>query len=221
MCGRFYLEADRQTLLSEFALSESTETVTPHYNITPAMNIDCIIQEDDQNRLVRMRWGLVPFWSKGIDPRYSMYNARAETLQTKPAFKKPYTRSRCLIPVSGYYEWHEASGRKNPYAITCHEQSIVALAGIWDRWHDEKVQIDSCAIITKEANPQLSCIHHRMPVSIHPMHYADWLNPNITDPDALEPIMFVNDSINLSYWAISSSVNSPKNNSVDLLQPAS
>lgn len=221
MCGRFYLEAEMLALESEFDILDQGLDLSPRYNIAPSTNILTITQLDQKNQVEFMRWGLVPFWSKGIDPRYSMFNARAETLTSKPAFKKPFKRSRCLIPASGYYEWRTEAGVKQPYAIAREDGKLLALAGVWDSWHDDKTQINSCTIITKEACPQLADLHERMPVVISHDAYNDWLDPAIEDTDYLHNLLRYSDTMDFAYWPVSPAVNSPRHDTAELIKPLS
>lgn len=217
MCGRFYLQADILALESEFDIHDHGLELSPRYNIAPSTNILTIIQRDQQKQAEWMRWGLVPFWSKGIDPRYSMFNARAETLSSKPAFKNPFKRTRCVIPVSGYYEWRQASSGKQPYAIAREDGKVLALAGIWDTWHDDKITIQSCSIITQQATGSLATIHDRMPVVIQPAAYSHWLDPSLDNTDELTALLSEDNAIPFTFWPVSTAVNSPRNDGPDLI----
>jgi putative SOS response-associated peptidase YedK len=177
MCGRF----DLHTSVHEFVRLLQAALLydpAPSYNIAPTQQVAVLrVNRDDQRELVAMRWGLVPSWSKGPDNRYSMINARAETLPSKPAYRGPFKSRRCLIPADGFFEWQRGPAGKRPYYIGVGGQQPFAMAGLWEAWTGSNGdRIESCTIITTEANSLIAGIHHRMPVILEPQNYDQWLD---------------------------------------------
>jgi len=135
-------------------------------------------ERDVLNSLEMMKWGLVPSWAK--DPRIGnkMINARAETITKKPSYRKPLQSKRCLIPASGFYEWHDTGTGKVPYHIYLKDEPIFAFAGLYDRWIDPQGQsLDSYTIITTSANSFMERLHERMPVILSQEAEEEWLDP--------------------------------------------
>ena len=127
-----------------------------------------------------LKWGLVPFWAKdaSIGPR--LINARCETLGQKPAFRAAFKSRRCLIPTNGFYEWMKEKEKKQPYLIQLTDGNLFAFAGLWEHWQGpDGSTIESCTVITTEANDLLRPIHDRMPVIITRKDYDSWLNPEM------------------------------------------
>ena len=147
-----------------------------------------------------------------------MFNARAETVIEKPSFKNAFKRRRCLIPTSGFYEWHAENGMKQPYF--CHiNQSLFSFAGIWEQWQDAAGnQLQSCAILTTAALGEMEKIHHRMPVVIRTENHASWLDHSTESiDDAMSCIAELDNEFAL--YPVSTKVNLSKNDSPDLVLP--
>jgi len=149
-----------------FGLSE-IPAYQPRYNIAPTAQVLII----KRNEAAMVRWGLVPRWAKDPAMGARMNNARAETVAEKPSFREAYRRRRCLIPANGFYEWKLENGLKQPYYIHPAGAELFAFAGLWEQWKD----LQTCAIITTEANEEMAAIHDRMPVILDSKDYAGWL----------------------------------------------
>src|SRR5512136_379848 len=165
MCGRF---TNRLTWREIVALYRLSVPATPErnlparYNICPTETIDAVIEREGKRELVPMRWGLVPsWWKKTAKEAPSTFNARAETVATKPMFRAAFKRSRCLIPASGYYEWKATPTGKQPYYISAADGSVLSFAGLWDEWQDIESGdiVKSCTIIVTDANNLTRKIH--------------------------------------------------------------
>lgn len=210
MCGRFALHATLEDIQTHFKLRESFR-MQARYNIAPTQTIPIITQY--QGGITFSRWSYLPSWAKGgaddsIPVGYS--NARSETLMEKPAFRDAFLKQRCIIPVSGYYEWMPIKDKKQPFYITVKEHPIIGLAGIWSVWKKSNWdKVMTCAIITAPAHPYLSRIHDRMPLVINPALYRDWLNPAKRFTELTDVMLNENDSQWLAY-PVSTQVNSPK-----------
>jgi putative SOS response-associated peptidase YedK len=169
-----------------------------NWNVAPTNEI-YIIKEQGEVRaaLTTASWGMIAPWQKSLaDARGSQshaINARSESIHEKPTFRDAFRRTRCLIPVTGYYEWATALGDyppKQPFYITSENGAPLSIAGIWSSWVSEKGEvIESASIITREAVSQLVDIHSRMPVMMERDKWGDWLDSENRDIDYLRNLM--------------------------------
>ncbi|MEQ8427756.1 MAG: SOS response-associated peptidase [Gammaproteobacteria bacterium] len=209
MCGRYAIHSSQRELVEYFKLAQSDKFIQ-RFNVAPASKVPVIRLESDKPVLVNCHWGLIPHWAR--DTKIQPINARAETIADKPFFKSSFRNKRCLIPANGYYEWKNEAGKKQPYYCKLKDTELFAFAGLWDRWEQDKNVIDSCTIITTEANISMSSIHHRMPVILEPGNYHDWLAA--AEPGLLKPY-----AGRMKCYPVSTNVNNPANNSKSLIQP--
>lgn len=166
MCGRFALHAHPDVVKLQFGL-DALPQFQPRYNIAPTMPV-LIVRNGGA---AKVRWGLVPPWAKDPSMGARMNNARAETVAEKPAFRDAYRSRRCLIPASGFYEWKSEFGLRQPYYVRPAERELFAFAGLWEQWRD----LQTCAVITTEANAKMAAVHDRMPVIVARPDYVAWL----------------------------------------------
>lgn len=171
MCGRFQLTLPFSELVRLYNLTNSVN-LRPRYNLAPTQDA-AVVRSDPEGgrRLDLMRWGLIPFWAKDAKVGYAMFNAMAETVATKPAFREPFKARRCIVPATGFYEWQKLDAKtKQPFAIVPTDAAVFSLAGLWERWTD-KVSgetVHSCTILTTTPNELCATIHDRMPVILAP-----------------------------------------------------
>lgn len=219
MCGRYNLITDAQALVDFFEVHNSL-AITPRYNIAPSQEVPVVRSDTVGRELALLRWGLIPHWAKDEKIGYKMINARAETVADKPSFRHSFRRQRCLIPATGFYEWKQIKGVKQPYNIRIGKGALFAFAGLWAFWKSAGGQgVESCAIIVTEANEAISPIHDRMPVILSPADYKRWLDPTITDPERLEPLLRPCPAGWMNSYPVSRKVGSPKNDSPDCVTP--
>lgn len=221
MCGRLVIYSPVSSYAG-FLDAVAAYDNNPSYNIPPSTVIPvCRERADDGRELVPARWGLVPRWSQGPDSRYSMFNARAESVHEKPAFRAAFRKQRCLVPVDGFYEWKKANG-KQPYYFYRQTGAPLVLAGLWDQWQapDGSV-LDSCTIIVTAANELMSPVHDRMPVILDPDQFAGWLDPSNQEVDALRDFLQPYDGSELECRAVGRAVNNPRNDSAELINESS
>ena len=176
MCGRFVITSTPEAMRQVFGYNEQPN-LPSRYNIAPTQPVPVVINENGNRHFRLMRWGFVPSWVK--DPRKFtlLINARAETVQEKPAFKNAIRRRRCLIPADGYYEWQSNGGRKQPYFIYPRAGGPIGFAGLAETWMGPNgEEMDSVAIITAEATTGMSVLHHRVPVTIAAGQFGHWLD---------------------------------------------
>ena len=177
MCGRFVLETPLKATAEIFnaQMAESLVTV-PNFNIRPSENISVLVSNSGKRKFGQMRWGFVPHWYKSVADGPLLFNARAETLAKKPAFRDACRKRRCLIPADGFYEWEKKVGSKSkPFYVRRSDRQQMIFAGIWQFSGDSEDRIPTCTIITVPASQQISGIHNRMPLLIDPSDWAGWL----------------------------------------------
>ena len=177
MCGRFVLETPLKATAEIFNAQMAKSLVAvPNFNICPSENISVLVSNSGKRKLGQMRWGFVPHWYKSVADGPLLFNARAETLAEKPAFRDACRRRRCLIPADGFYEWKKKVGSKSkPFYVRRSDRQQMIFAGIWQFSGDSEDRIPTCAIITVPASEQISGIHNRMPLLIDPSDWAGWL----------------------------------------------
>jgi len=224
MCGRFTLTVDADSIQTYFPWLEHVPVqIAPRYNIAPTQPI-AAVPNDGKNAVDHFVWGLIPFWAKDPSIGSKMINARSETLAEKNSFKNPYKRRRCLILADGFYEWTKVEGQKSkqPYLIQLEDKSVFAFAGLWEEWNSpEGSQLRSATIITTEPNSMVAKLHNRMPVILHPDDYELWLSTEEQSPDALQHLLTAYPAEEMVAFPVSTAVNSPGNDSPELIQPLS
>jgi putative SOS response-associated peptidase YedK len=254
MCGRYASTRKRVELLEEFNVQRdaATEELRPDYNVAPTKPVYAVLERsgarepearpqsaasggagdgaadgpaDRELRVVR--WGLVPFWAK--DPKIGsrMINARAETVDEKPAFRRAFARRRCLLPADGYYEWQaQAGAAKQPVYISRTDGSSLAFAGLYELWRDPAVAKEdpdswlwTTTIITTSAPDEIGVIHDRMPMIIDRERWGDWLDPAVSDVADVRALLVPAAVSGLRTYPVSAQVNSVRNNGPQLIEP--
>ncbi len=223
MCGRYASTLPSEMMVELFKLLKEIDLV-PRYNIAPTQPIVAIWEAEGRREPHFARWGLVPGWVK--DPREFplLVNARAESMAEKPAFRDRVKHGRCIVPASGYYEWHTGPDKKKqPYYITRADGQPMALAGLYATWMGPNgEELDSVATITVPANPQLSVIHDRMPaILLDERSQDDWLNVReISAQEATQMALPLEDGV-LRFHPVSTRVNSARDDDPGLIEPIS
>jgi len=219
MCGRYSITTPPEAMTRLFGLSGPTMNFPARYNVAPTQPVPAVVQAGPARELALFRWGLIPSWAKdGVKP---MINARGESVAEKPSFRAAFRRRRCLLPADGFYEWHRPeTGPKTPYNILLREGGLFAMAGIWETWMaSDGSEVDTCAIITTEANKTLQPIHHRMPVILAPGDWGRWLETPETEARDLLPLLRPAPDDLLEAYEISTRVNRVANDGPELLEP--
>lgn len=189
MCGRFAFVASYDKLNHQFHLSNSIEFI-PRFNIAPGTDVVCLVEtETNEIHGVLLHWGLIPSWVKDRKKTGEFINARAESLFDKPAFRTAVKSKRCLMPMTGFYEWHLEEGVKQPYFIQKKNHDLMAVAALWDSWQYEGKVLHSCCLVTTEANALMQPIHHRMPLILDEKAQSIWLNNSQYSKGKLMTIM--------------------------------
>jgi putative SOS response-associated peptidase YedK len=229
VCGRYALNISGEDLALEFAAGVKDAAFTPsNWNISPTTVIPFINADDEKGEIRNVNtasWGLIPSWAKDASRASNAINARVESISEKPTFKSAFKSRRCLIPVTGYYEWATELGKykpKQPFYISHKNKSSLAIAGLYENWinPESKQSVQSAAIITREAVGILAPIHHRMPVILPKDLWPTWLSsksllPNEID-DYLNMIDIKEADKDLIFWPVSDDVNNARNTGADL-----
>ncbi|MFJ4465901.1 SOS response-associated peptidase [Streptomyces sp. NPDC089424] len=243
MCGRYASSRSPEDLVRLFEVTDwrPEETIAPSWNVAPTDQVWAVLERaprgagDDAapgRELRPLRWGLVPSWAEDVKIGARMINARVETVHQKPAFRRAFTRHRCLLPADGFYEWQQAEdpatgrSRKRPYYIHPEDDQVMALAGLYAYWRDPDVEQDddpaawltTCTVLTTEATDAAGRVHPRMPLALPPDHYAAWLDPRRHDPDDLRALLTRPADGRLDVRPVSTEVNSVRNNGPQLLE---
>jgi putative SOS response-associated peptidase YedK len=221
MCGRFARATELEAILRRlrFDTSELTE-LHPRYNVAPGQAVAVVQVEDGRRVLASFRWGLIPSWAKDAKIAFSLINARAETVAEKPAFRAAFKSRRCLIPATAFYEWEKVgTKKKQPFAFAMRDGEVFAFAGLWERWNDiEAGLVQSCSIITTQANGVVRPVHDRMPVIVAPNDFAAWLDPQ-TGPVDLHGLLRPYPAAEMIGWPVSSYVSNARNEGPECLAP--
>jgi putative SOS response-associated peptidase YedK len=209
-----------------FGAELRAEAHEPDFNVTPRRRISVVRESPEAGSvrtLDRLRWGLIPSWSKDPALGDRLINARAESVADKPSFRSAFKRRRCIVPADGFYEWQARpdSQAKQPMYFHRTDGGQLAFAGLFEHWRDPSEpaapEIETCTIITTAANAEVAPIHDRMPAILEPESWDVWLDPSIDDRELLQSLLVPAANDVLVVYPVSRAVNSPKNNGPDLL----
>jgi putative SOS response-associated peptidase YedK len=218
MCGRFGLFATPELLEEYFSLAVRPEASAPRYNVAPGQIAAVVRDREGQRVLDALRWGLVPHWAKDPSIGHRLVNARLEGLASKPAFRDAWSRRRCLVPVSGFYEWSApVAGRKRPHFVVAADDPVLALAGLWERWRAPAGELrETFVVVTVPAKGVLASIHDRMPLLVPRDAQALWLDPmsSVADVAALADAPPA-----VAAHPVGFSVNDARNDDASLVEP--
>jgi putative SOS response-associated peptidase YedK len=217
MCGRYELHTHPAAIALAFGL-EHPPAIAPRYNIAPTQDVPVVrVNRAGERELAQVRWGLVPRWAKDPSIGVRMINARAETLADKPAYRMALRQHRCLVPASGFYEWKpRPGGGKQPMHVGMKDGAPFAMAGLTERWLSPEGEVlDTCTIVTTEANSLVAPLHDRMPLIIAPEDYERWLDraeDDVTDLFTPYP------SEQMAYYPVSTRVNAVRNDDAAIIE---
>lgn len=234
MCYRFQFAISERRLKALFQLKQlmgqqavadhrAAESLTrPRYNIAPSQAVfavrECPHRRQREGAL--FNWGLIPFWSKTADTGWKLANARSETAHEKPAFRGPMRHHRCLIPASGFYEWKDNNGVKQPFYFTRKDRQPLVFVGLWEHWQSpDGSEIESCTILTREANGVVASIHDRMPVTLDRPHFDRWLDTTQQRPAELRDLLQSPLADALECWPVATRVNRTVGDDPEMIEP--
>lgn len=229
MCGRYVSAAPVEDLAKYFSATMPEQALEANFNVAPTTQVYAVRANDGDRSMAAMRWGLVPFWAKDLKIGSRMINARSETAAEKPAFRRAFTKRRCLLPADGFYEWQKIEGQKakQPFFIHRVDEEPLVFAGLYEFWHPKDADgnevedadvVVSCTILTTAANETMAPVHDRMPVLLPPGVWDDWLDP-ASDLDFVSSLMVPAPEALLTMYPVSTAVNSVRNNGTELVEP--
>ena len=237
MCGRFTITSPTNRVVAHFEVDEVDDSVgdgAADWNVSPRRPVLAVRDHADRRVLSRLRWGLVPSWSKDPAIGDRMINARAETLAEKPAFRRAFARKRCLVPADGFFEWKPvdvggAKPSKQAYYACLRDGAPMAFAGLWEVWKvaggaepalgADDGWLRTCTIVTTDANAALAPVHHRMPVVLPAAAWDEWLDPENSDTRALTRWLTPAPAEWFDVYPVSTRVNNARHNGPDLVEP--
>ena len=218
MCGRYSLISDISALQVRFDFDPPVTEHTSRYNIAPTQNVLTVRSEDGHNVAEHMRWGLIPSWAKDMSIGNRAINARAETLAERPMFRTALRRRRCLILADGFYEWIRQGKARQPMRILLTTGEPFAFAGLWETWtNPDGETIHSCTIVTTAPNDIMRPIHDRMPAILLPEHEPTWLDQSIEDASAINNFLLPYPPEIMEAYPVAPLVNSPANDTPDVI----
>jgi putative SOS response-associated peptidase YedK len=222
MCGRARLSSDVSEIRLVFTIppQRPVPNFAPNWNVAPTDPLPVVRFDarDGERSLDVMRWGLIPYWAKDIKIGFSTINARAEEIDSKPAFREAFRQRRCLVPLDNFYEWKKTATGKQPYAIALKGGGLMAMAGLWETWRSpEGERIRSFTIATTTPNELCAEIHNRMPVILKPDAWPAWLGEVPADEPHLKARLAPYPSEDMICWPVSPRVGNVRNNDPSLI----
>jgi putative SOS response-associated peptidase YedK len=224
MCGRARLSSDVSEIKLVFSIppERPTPNFPPSWNVAPTDTLP-VVRFDaraGQRSLDMLRWSLIPYWAKDINVGFANINAKAEGIESKPAFRKAFERRRRLVPVDNFYEWKKTATGKQPYAIALADRGIMALAGLWENWKSPVGEwVRSFSIVTTEPNKLCAELHNRMPAVLKPAMWPAWLGEQPATMCDLKAMLAPHPSEDMIAWPVSTRVGNVENNDPSLVEP--
>lgn len=220
MCGRYVVNTNKEILKKKFKVKDVPDVKLDRYNIAPTQDILAVRSIEGEREIALMHWGLIPSWAKEESIGNKMINARSETVTEKPSYKQAFQKRRCLIPANGFYEWQKTKEGKQPFYFYMKDEDLFAFAGLWEQWRNaEGKAIESCTILTTAANKILKPVHDRMPVILHESDYELWLDDDARKQDLRLELLNPFTAKEMKSHAVSSLVNSPRNDDASCVEP--
>ena len=222
MCGRYRLSRRKEILAEQFDTDFDDLDWEPRYNIAPTQPVAVIRQAGSgvDRKASIMRWGLIPSWAPDSTGAARTINARAETAASKPSFREPLQKQRCLIPADAFYEWRRSAREKQPFCFEVGAGDTFAFAGLWDRWRDPAGQfLETCTILTTTPNDLLADVHDRMPVILPVEDYDRWLDPGMQYLDRAARLLKPYDPNLMRRYPVSPRVNLVANDDAECSAP--
>ena len=221
MCGRFAQPHSSEELARIFRARPTVDLPGQRFNVAPTDEVAGVLEHHGERVIEPFRWGLVPWYADDRKSAARLINARAETVETTPAFRTSFAKRRLIIPAAAFYEWHRVEGRREPFAIRRIDGDPLALAGVWAVWRDSDTgeRVYTCSILTTVPNALVSPIHNRMPVILDPGDWDRWLSAETAVRD-LRALLFPLPAWELDAYPVSAAVNNVRNDGAELLERA-
>jgi putative SOS response-associated peptidase YedK len=222
MCGRYLLHRPISELAAYFDVPGATPNLAPNWNVAPTQQGLVVRRHPDsgERRLDVLQWGLVPYWAKDAKGGARLINARADGIESKPSFREAFRRRRCIVPMDGFYEWHNAEGRKQPYAAAMADGAPMAAAGLWEGWKAEDgTWLRSYTIVTTDSLGRQAVLHSRSPVLLPRVAWGRWLGEEPAAEEELLGLLRPLDDALLRFWPVRPRVGKVSENDAGLLEP--
>jgi putative SOS response-associated peptidase YedK len=221
MCGRYTQRQSAEVIAKAFEV-DNVPALESRYNIAPTQSVPTVLQSSasSDRKFKMMHWGLIPKWAKDSKIGAKLINARAETVAEKPAFKSAFRKRRCLVLADGFYEWQQQENKKQkqPYYFRLKDEQPFAFAGLWEQWEDASGEVvNSCTLLTTDANELMRPIHNRMPVILNPKSYELWLDPELKEHERLQPLLRPYSTQEMLAYPVSTTVNKPSNDNAECI----
>ncbi len=220
MCGRFTITKPKRIVVEFEPDTVSADLGRSRYNIAPMQTVPVCALREDKRVLMDSQWGFVPHWAKEPDTGNRMINARSETAAEQPLFRTAFSRTRCLIPADGFYEWQKTDKGKLPHYVRVDDGALFAFAGLYSVWTGSPTPLVSCVILTTEPNETMRPLHHRMPVILARSAWQEWLDLTNPDTERLRSLLRPCADGRLAVSTVSRHVNSPANDDEKCVEPA-
>ncbi len=225
MCGRFthlYKWKDLVRVMRLTSPAAPAGAEEARYNVAPTHAVPVVREAGGAREAVMMKWGLVPFWAQDPSIGNRLINARSEELAAKPAFRAAAKKRRCLVPLSGFYEWQAVAGQKTkqPWYIRVKDVPLFACAGLWEHWSKDGTELETFTILTGKPNDLVKPVHDRMPCIVRPERYDAWLDVGVEDWSKASGLLEVFPAEEMEAWRVGTRVNSPRNEGEELLERA-
>ncbi len=218
MCGRYAAFLPAEAVARLFHTVNPLPNVAASWNVAPSQDAMVVRRhpETGARHLDLLKWGLVPHWTKAPAQTQRPINARAETVATSGMFRSAFAQRRCIVPADAFYEWQVQATGKQPYAIARLDGQPMAFAGLWEGYRaPDGTVLRTFTIVTTQASAEMTPLHSRMPVILEAADWPAWLGEAETNPATpLHP----SPEGTLRFWPVSRAVNTPRNNTADLLE---
>jgi putative SOS response-associated peptidase YedK len=224
MCGAYgFSVKDAKEVYSRFGIQNTLFDFKPRFNIRPGQ-MNPVVISHSPNQITRMFWGLIPHFAPDENYKYKTINAKAETVAKLSSFREPFRNKRCIVPATGFYEPDKKHYSKPPFPwhyFQLKDQSLFGFAGLYDIWKDKQTgkEIYSYTIITTTPNNVVGKYHERMPVILEKDDEETWLNPDITEPAQLSPLLKPYPADKMEEWQVGDAARNPKNDYPDIIKP--
>lgn len=220
MCGRFNFPTNPALVAEIFSVvrgMEAAREYRPRSNVAPTTRVLAFRIEEGARSFFLPKWGLIPSWSKDAKSAFKCINARSETVEKLASFRTAFKKRRCVVLADGFYEWRKPD--KQPFYISLKHGKRMPFAGLWETWNSPEGPLESCTICTTDANELMSELHDRMPVILPEAVIDHWIDPDVTDPDEVKPMLAQYDSDEMQFWPVSKRVGNVRNDDPHLTDP--
>lgn len=219
MCHRYGFTATKRELQKRFRAEIAVPDLTRRYNIAATQILPVVINQDAP-LVMLMRWGLIPAWARDDRIGSRTINARVETVAEKPSYRQALRFQRAIIPASFFYAWRETDQGKVPYYLFARDETIMGFAGLYAVWKSPTgAVVHSYTIITVPPNAYMEPIADRIPAILRREDERRWLDPDLTDPGRLLPMLRPYPTEQMDGYTIGRDVNSPAIDRAELLIP--